>query len=224
MSLTASAARASEVDDLVKQGVELRRDGHDAEALAVFRRAYAIEATPRVIAQIGLAEQALSRWVDAERDLLLALARDEDPWIAKNAEPLRTALAAVQAHLGWLEVTCSVAGASLRVGGAELGEAPLSPLRVVAESVSVEARRAGYAPVLIVVSVASGQHAKVELTMTPQPVVTAPPKPAVETPARTALSPRVGAGLIGVAVAGVVAGSFLESVSSERSKPRGVSP
>jgi len=220
-SLTVLVALASDVDDLVAQGVELRRDGRDAEALVVFRRAHAIAPTPRVIAQLGLAEQALSKWPDAERDLSTALARSDDPWIAKNAEPLRKALLAVEAHLGWLEVTCDVAGANLRVAGANIGTSPLSlPVRVVAEPVAVEASKAGYAPLRVVVSVASSQHAKVDLSLTPLPPAPAEAKPDVPRPTKTALSPMIGAGLIGVAVAGVVVGSWFGVRALEWKKER----
>src|SRR5689334_14201627 len=60
-------------DRLLKRGVELRKAGKDDEALEAFRAAYTSRPSPRAQAQIGLAEQALGRWGDAERDLSEAL-------------------------------------------------------------------------------------------------------------------------------------------------------
>src|SRR5437868_5098645 len=80
---SAGAARADDADALIKQGVELRRARRDREALERFRRAYDLAPTPRALAQMGLAEQALSRWVDAESHLGRALEIAEDAWIAK---------------------------------------------------------------------------------------------------------------------------------------------
>jgi len=85
-------ARAEDVESLIKKGTELRRVHRDREALAEFRKAAAIEETPRVLAQIALAEQALGIWVDAEAHLKKALAAESDAWIRKNAGVLRGAL------------------------------------------------------------------------------------------------------------------------------------
>jgi len=210
VSLTVVTARAADADELVAQGIELRREGRDAEALEVFRRAQAIAPTPRITAQLGLAEHALSKWLDAERDLSTALTRADDPWIAKNLEALRSALSAVEAHLGWLQITCDIPGAKLRVAGGSVGETPLSaPVRVVAEPVTVEAQKQGYAPVKLVVSIASKQHARVDLALTPSAPTPAAPKPVdALPPPRTALSPMIGMGLIGVSIAGVVVGTW----------------
>ena len=82
-------AQTSEPELLVKQGLELRREHRDGEALDTFRRAYAAAPTPRVRVQIAFAEQALGRWVDAEADLQKALASADDAWIAAEPAPAR---------------------------------------------------------------------------------------------------------------------------------------
>src|SRR5262245_34030320 len=90
-------AQAGEADDLVKQGVEQRRQSHDQQALELFKRAYAIDPAPRTLAQIGFAEQALGVWADAETHLGAALARGDDAWIKKNQAVIRKSLDAVAA-------------------------------------------------------------------------------------------------------------------------------
>src|SRR5947209_3601580 len=78
-------------DAAIRRGVDLRKQGRDMDALEEFRKAYAAARSPRALAQIALAEQALGRWVDAESDLDQALASKSDPWIRKNVATLNGA-------------------------------------------------------------------------------------------------------------------------------------
>ncbi len=139
-------ARANDrVEDLVRQGIELRRAHNDQAALEVFRSAYEISPSPRLQAQIGLAEQAVGQWIDAERDLSGALQAARDPWVARNTRTLRAAATAVEKHLGSLEVVGSPAGALVRVDGREVGNLPLAiPARVTAGEVLVSVSAPGY--------------------------------------------------------------------------------
>jgi len=156
-------ARADDVppasDDLIAQGVALREQRRDAEALLLFRRAQSVSPSPRAAAQIGLAEEALGRYVDAEAALLDALAADGDPWIARYRLVLAGALASVQRHLAWLDVTSSVPGAELRIDGVVVGALPARPQRRVVGVVQVEVRAAGYEPVSRQVTLHSGEPA-----------------------------------------------------------------
>src|SRR3982751_2270792 len=77
----ARQARADDAEPLIRRGIELRRAGRDAEALEQFRQANQLAPSPRAAAQIGLAEQALGRWLDADGHLRAALAAPSDPWI-----------------------------------------------------------------------------------------------------------------------------------------------
>src|ERR1043165_4391919 len=86
---TPSPARAAGGDDAaadaaIRRGVDLRKQGRDMDALEEFRKGYAVAKTPRALAQIALAEQALGRWVDAESDLEQAMSSKSDAWIRKN--------------------------------------------------------------------------------------------------------------------------------------------
>ncbi len=103
MALSASV-RADDVDAIISRGVELSRQGRDADALLEFQRAVRLRDTPRARAQTALAEQALGLWVAAEADLLDALVHKNDPWIEKNRATLGAALVTIQSHLGSLEV------------------------------------------------------------------------------------------------------------------------
>src|SRR5450432_1999872 len=83
-TVTARADGGDAGEALVRRGLELRKAGQDEQALEAFRSAYKLKATPRAQAQMGMAEQALGRWGDAESDLKGALAVDQDAWIARN--------------------------------------------------------------------------------------------------------------------------------------------
>src|SRR5439155_14796032 len=126
LAVSPATARADgdDADAIVRHGLELRRARKDAEALDEFRRAYALRPTPRALAQIGLAEQALGRWIDAEADLAGSLADMLDPWIARNRALLEGDLARIRDHLGWLDVTTNVTEAELWLNGARVGNAP----------------------------------------------------------------------------------------------------
>lgn len=236
------SARAEDTDDAqTKRALQLRREGRDAEALDLFRRAYGASPTPRNLAQIALAEQALGRWVDAERDLVQALASADDAWIARTRATLERSLAAIREHLGSLDVTGGVPGAEVWVNGARAGVLPLdAPLRIEAGSVVVEVRATGYTSVRRVTSVEPGGTAREPITLvpiappstespaTPPPTVTPPVvPPPVAPPApdrllRGASYVAFGVGALGVG-AGVYFGIRTLAVKSDRDASCGAS-
>gem|GEM_PF-6080441 len=137
--------KESQVEDLVRRGIELRRTHDDQAALEIFRSAYRINPSPRLQAQIGLAEQAVGQWIDAEKDLKGALQATRDPWVAGNIRALRASVIAVEKHLGSLEVLGSPGGALVRVDGREVGNLPLAiAARVTAGEVLVSVSAPGY--------------------------------------------------------------------------------
>lgn len=138
-------AQPTDADSLIKNGLELRRQHRDAEALDAFRRAYAAIPSPRALAQIAFAEQALGKWVEAEADLQKALAARDDAWIGRNSSLLQRGLATIQEHLGWIEVAADVTPADVWLNGVDLGTRALpEKLRVEAGSVDIELRAPGY--------------------------------------------------------------------------------
>jgi hypothetical protein len=150
---------------LLEQGVDAREAGHDEEALALFVRANELEASGQALAQIGLANQALGRWVEAERFLSQALESD-DRWVRRRQEPLQAALATVRERLGTLELTGGLDGAEVRIDGEAVGTLPLSePLRVPAGSVALEVRAPDYLPFQRTVQVPGGGVAREEIEL-----------------------------------------------------------
>jgi len=141
----AMAAGAPDVEAIVKNGIDLRRRGRDAEALAEFQRAARLQESARVIAQMGLAEQALGLWTDAHEHLTKALLEAEDPWISKNRPALVEAQAAVRGHLCEIEVWGGPKGAQVGFDGVVAGRLPVVSTWLLAGSeASLEVTAPGY--------------------------------------------------------------------------------
>jgi hypothetical protein len=178
-SLAAAGARADASSaQMVERGVQLRREHRDAEALEEFKKAYRLNPAPRIKAQIGLAEQALGQWVDAERDLNLALSAADDPWIVDHAPALKAALAAIQQHLGSLAIETNVSGAELWLNGTRWGTLPMTNTRVEAGTLRLEVRAKGYETAHSSIDVSPGATVRERLALMPTPTPSTPPSDA----------------------------------------------
>lgn len=140
---------SADADALMHEGVALRRSGDDAAALKRFQQAYELGKSPRALAQMGLAEQALGRWAFADQHLRQALDARDDAWIGKNRASIDDALTVVASHVGKLEINGEPRGAEVRVDGELVGRLPLAhPITVTAGGVAVEVRAPGYVPIV----------------------------------------------------------------------------
>jgi hypothetical protein len=169
LSLHAGASwaetRHADAEKLIKKGIALRSQRKDKEALEAFREANKLEASPRAVAQMALAEEALEDWVGAERDLEQAIASRSDAWIKSKIGPLEESLRVVREHLGTLQLE-GTAGAMVEVNGRALGKLPLeSPLRVRAGSVTVLATLEGFVALERITSVPAQGEARVSLEL-----------------------------------------------------------
>ncbi len=161
-------ASSGAADDLVAQGIRLRREGHDDRALVLFAQAYALDHSARTAAQLALAHQALAHWLEAEHGLIEALGDAADPWISRNRAYLDQSLAVAQGHLAWLEVASNAAGAEVWIGGQLAGRVPLAgPLRVVAGEMTLEVRAPPFAPIRRTMTLAGGSRDLTEFTFAP---------------------------------------------------------
>lgn len=166
LSLTlaySSTARADDSEEAIKRGVALRRARQDAEALEQFRLALALRSSPRALAQAGLAEQALGRWVEAERDLEQALQVDGDAWIVEHREILNEALLRIREQLGTLELSADQPGAEVWVAGARAGVLP-HELRAPAGTLELELRAPGQKPVRRSIAVVAQQTVREQVS------------------------------------------------------------
>jgi hypothetical protein len=114
-----AAARVAQAQEqpeaLIKQGVELRRHGQDTLAEGYFRRAYTLAHTPRSAAQLGLVEQALGSFLEAEQHLSEAL-DNADAWVEQNRSTLEQSRALVRVHLVRVETRGLPADTTVAVG------------------------------------------------------------------------------------------------------------
>lgn len=173
-------ARAEDADELVKRGIELRRQSKDADALAEFKKAWAIEKAPRIEAQVALAEQALGLWVNAEEHLLEALTHTkDDPWMRRNRATLTSALAVIQRHLGTLDIWGTPAGAAIFVNEKLIGTLPLEhALRTSDDAVILRVRADGFLEWTRTVRVDPGQSVRQHVDLIPAaPTAARPPPP-----------------------------------------------
>ncbi len=166
---TAHGDDAREAEKLIRHGIELRKAHDDEGAVREFQKAYDAIHTPRSAGQLGLAEQALGRWEDAEHHVREALHASNDPWIVKNQAVLADALGTIQGHLGRVDVTGDPEGADVLVNGRKVGKLPLAEaVPVSAGQVDVELRATGYQPAQRTLTIVAGQYQRVVLHLATQ--------------------------------------------------------
>jgi hypothetical protein len=208
-----AAARAwcADPQALVERGLELRRTHRDAEALKLFQEAYEIERTPRILIQIGLAQQALGRWGPADRHLRQSLESIDDPWIRKNRATIEASLKAIKRHIAHLDVTGTPVGAEVRVDGELVGRLPLDkPIAVAAGDVAIELRASGYLSIVRATTVPVGTLVRESFDLQSTSPAVEPERSALSrSPATSDPSPRVAA-------AGASGGGDAAAIGAER--------
>jgi hypothetical protein len=174
-SLQTSAAVASappSADALIEQGIALRQKHQFLDALELFQRAHAAAPSGKTLAQIGLTEGSLKRWVDAEAHLAAALDAHDTPWIddAKNREAISQALALVRTHVGLVSVV-GPAGAEIAIAGASIGRLPLpGPIHLAEGRVRIEGSGDGRQSAAVDLLVPGGHELTVHLNLPLLPV------------------------------------------------------
>jgi hypothetical protein len=156
-ALTATVTEP-DIELTVQRGIDLRRGGRDAEALAVFEDALArAPKSTRLSVHLAATHQALGQWVEAERYLSLALREVDDPYIRRHRATLENAYAFVDGRLGSLDVVGGPEGAELLLSGRSIGHLPLdAPVRMPIGSYVLEVRKEGYYAVSRPVAIGGG--------------------------------------------------------------------
>jgi hypothetical protein len=165
--LNPAAARADDADPdvLIMRGLDLRRAGRSADALALFRRAYETAPSPRTLGQMGLVESSLQLWADAEAHLVAALATPNDAWVHRNHQFLDQARARTKEHIGELVLT-GPPGTKVSLGEKSIGSLPLAaPVRLVEGDVTISATADGYKPFSLDLSLKGGARAAVSIVL-----------------------------------------------------------
>ena len=175
----AQATGAETASALVDQGVALRREGRDADAVVLFRQAFALNASGRNEAQLALGLLATGEFVSAYDHLEHALTSDEE-WITRNHTALRSSLEAAGEHVGMLEITGDQIGAGVNVNGERVGQLPLAaPIRVQTGRAIVDVTQEGFRSFSAEVTVHAGQTSRVSVHLVPNLAPDAIPGPDV---------------------------------------------
>lgn len=214
------------LDATIAEALALRVAGRDAEALVILTRAWEATRSPRALAQMARAEQALGRWLDAEQHMTEALAAD-DPWIVARRASLDEERARVRSHLGRIELLGLPDGARVRIDGRGPYAVPFAePAWSAVGAVLVEVEAPGCYAVARRVVVDAGAttretitlvHVPTEPPRAPDPAVVAPvaAPPPVVAPTPSGLS-RATLGVVGVtAGAAFVLGGIAAHITRE---------
>jgi hypothetical protein len=178
-SAQATPGADSERETLMEEGLRLRQDARDEQALATFERAATLGRDGRVLAQIAFAEQAMGRWADSYLHLREAISDASDPWVKERLAMLQEELKKIEANVGRLEVRTNVAVTKLTIDGKPVDASHLAaPFIVPTGSVVVSAEAPGYLPTTRHVPVYAGSLSRAELVLVNEPTVTQRAQPA----------------------------------------------
>lgn len=103
--LSAQAGASQSFASLMEDGLRLREEGRDVEALALFAKCLELQPeSGQAIGQIAFAEMALGRLVLAEAHLATALRHTDDTWVTRHRGALEDAQAQMGAQISTVEV------------------------------------------------------------------------------------------------------------------------
>jgi hypothetical protein len=158
---------AEEPEALIRQGLEMRRQGKDAKAYGYFKRAYELAHTPRSAAQLGFVEQALEQFLEAEGHLAEALAT-RDPWVQQHRAVLEESASKVRSRLGRIEIRGAPAGATVEMAGREAIAVPADGVVWVAPGgAALKIAAPGHQPAVRQVTVAAGASVTLDAQLAP---------------------------------------------------------
>ena len=199
----------------MNQGIQLRQEGRDSDALARFREAAGLApSSPRILGHLALALHATQQWLESERIMQDVVQATNDAWVVRHEAELKQSLEDVQDHLAWLEVDTPVPG-TLWIDDTLVGEAPTrSPIRVVASTCVLTLKGPNRLPIVKTVSIPARRHWYLYLIETaaigpPTPTVPRVAMPSGASPSNQPLAASkkrgLGLTLLGVGTAGLVA-------------------
>lgn len=166
LAVTAVCAAEESDDAVIARGVALRKEGDDQAARDLFMKVYERSHTARAAGQLGLAEQALGRWEEAESHLREALRSPNDPWVKKNHDALSRDMLLIKGHIARVEIVGEPEGAEVLINGRTVGKLPLSgPISTSAGSVDVEARAPGYQHEMRTLTLTGGQYQRLVMRL-----------------------------------------------------------
>jgi len=173
------------------KGLELANQGQYEAALDQFANAYTKSPHFAVLYNIGQAQIALGRPLEAIGALSKYLRDGAEQVPLSRREQVQAQIALLEARLSELTITTDLPGAVIRVDGHEVGTAPLfQPIRLAAGSHTVTARLPNGAEVVRAVPLGEAERERLELQLAgavppppaPAPNATPGAPPALEAP------------------------------------------
>jgi hypothetical protein len=164
-------AENPEADTFVAEGIQLRAQGRDDEALRAFQKAAALDPdSVRVQIHLATVYQALGNWLLADEYLSKALARQNHPYVNRHRQTLEAAKRVIDSNVGQLEVDGEPAGAEVRLNGRLVGTLPLAaPIKSTIGSYQLEVRRDGHYSIQRPIVITGGALVRESIRLEPLP-------------------------------------------------------
>jgi len=144
-----SAARAqesAEVEAILRRGIQLRRDGQDEAALAVFQEAEAqAPNSVRVLLHVATAAQAASKWLLADEYLRRADLHKNDPYYVKYQGEIEEVKNITAQRVGHFRAVGEPSGAEVILNGQVVGTLPMeNPKTLESGTYVLEVNKPGF--------------------------------------------------------------------------------
>jgi hypothetical protein len=146
VSSSASAQEGAEVEAILKRGIQLRRDGQDEAALAVFQEAEALAPNSvRVLLHVATAAQAASKWLLADEYLKKADSHSNDPYYVRYRAEIDEVRSTTSQRVGHFRAVGEPSGAEVILNGQVVGTLPMeNPKTLEAGTYVLEVNKPGF--------------------------------------------------------------------------------
>ena len=167
-------AGPSSAKALFREGNRLYEKRDYTGALARFEEAYARKNDPRILLNMGLTREKLDRLPKAAVDYERFLEAAAGGRYLKRARAVRGLLEKLRKKVASVLVACAVDGAVVSVGASKKGTTPLPfPVYLKAGTYQLTVEKTGHVAFRRQLTLAAGQHEKLEVPLAALP----PPKP-----------------------------------------------
>ena len=141
-----AADESAETEALLRKGIQLRREGADEAALAVFLEAQTQSPdSVRVLLHVATAAQAASKWLMADEYLRKAAEHSDDPYYQRYRTEIEEVRAATAQRVGQFRAIGEPEGAQVILNGQVVGTLPMeTPKSLEAGTYVLEVVKPGY--------------------------------------------------------------------------------
>jgi hypothetical protein len=146
VSSSASAQESAEVEAILKRGIQLRRDGQDEAALAVFQEAETqAPNSVRVLLHVATAAQAASKWLLADEYLKKADSHNNDPYYQRYKAEIEEVRNTTAQRVGHFRAVGEPSGAEVILNGQVVGTLPMeNPKTLESGTYVLEVNKPGF--------------------------------------------------------------------------------